>query len=268
MVVLDGYTRGSMFVREAGSGPVVVVLHGTPSPASDWFPLTDALARRFRVLTPDLPGYGASPAPRDATIEAVGDQIAAMLAERGATRVRAIVGYSTGAYRALDLVLRGRGEADVVVALAGVAAFDEPARAMRLALACRLDADPSYLASAEVAAMMAELMLSEPWRAAHADDARRVGEWAHTTTSAALAAELRVLARSRDLRPELRGLRARLYARVGTLDRGCPPSWSSDMAALVSRSTLELVFGCGHALAIEDGPGTFAAVVREIESTR
>lgn len=257
-----------MFVREVGHGPVVVVLHGTPSPASDWFPLADALAPRYRVLTPDLPGYGQSAAPRDATIEAVGDQLAAMLADHDATRVRAIVGYSTGAYRALDLVLRAGILADVVVAIAGVAAFDDDARAMRRELARRLEADPGYLGSAEVAAMMSELMLSPSWRNAHPADTRRVCAWVHTTTPAALAAELRALAASRDLRPELARLRARLYARVGTLDRGCPPSWSEQMTALAPASTLELVIGCGHALPIEDGPATVAAIVREIEEGR
>jgi len=257
-----------MFVREVGTGPVVVVLHGTPSPASDWFPLIDVLAPRYRVLTPDLPGYRQSAAPRDAAVEAVGDQLAAMLAEHDATRVRAIVGYSTGAYRALDLVLRAGIATEVIVAIAGVAAFDDNARAMRGELARRLEADPGYLGSDEVAAMMSELMLSAPWRTAHPEDTRRMRDWIHTTTPAALAAELRALAASRDLRPELAQLRARLYARVGTLDRGCPPSWSEQMTALAPASTLELVIGCGHALLVEDGPATVAAIVREIDEGR
>lgn len=254
-----------MFVREVGRGPVVVLLYGTPSPASDWFPLIDALAPRYRVLTPDLPGYGKSPPPRDATIEAVGDQLASMLAAHDAMRVHAIIGYSTGAYRALDLVLRTRIEANIVVSLAGVAAFDDAARAMRNELARRLDADPSYLGSDEVAALMSELMLSAAWRAAHPADDRRVREWVRSTSPAALAAELRGLARSRDLRPELARLRARLYARVGTLDRGCPVGWSESMTAVAPRATLELVIGCGHALMIEDGPATVAAIVRELD---
>ena len=261
---LDGYTAVSMFVRDVGRGPAVVLLHGTPSPASDWFPLIDALAPRYRVLAPDLPGYGKSAAPPSAMMEAVGDQLAAMLDAHDATRVHAVIGYSTGAYRALDLVLRAGIEANVVVSIAGVAAFDQGARALRNELAHRLDADPNYLGSDEVAALMSELMLSDAWRAAHPDDDRRVREWVRTTTPAALAAELRGLARSRDLRPELPRLRARLYARVGTLDRGCPVGWSEEMTALAPRATLELVIGCGHALLIEDGPATVAAITREL----
>src|SRR3954469_22709701 len=132
-----------MFVREVGSGPVVVLLHGTPSPAEDYLPLADALARRYRVLIPDLPGYGKSPDPIDASMERVGDAIAAMLRERDAARVHALVGYSTGAYRAFDLVTRAGIEAAVIVSLAGVGCFDRPAREARDMLSARLAADAS-----------------------------------------------------------------------------------------------------------------------------
>ncbi len=72
-----------MTVDERGTGPAVLLLHGTPSPARDWEPLAARLAPSVRVIIPDLPGYGASPAPDDAAMEAVGDAIAAMLAARG-----------------------------------------------------------------------------------------------------------------------------------------------------------------------------------------
>jgi len=50
-----------VFVRVVGTGPAVLLLHGTPSPGEDWLPLAEELAPRYRVLIPDLPGYGASP---------------------------------------------------------------------------------------------------------------------------------------------------------------------------------------------------------------
>ncbi|HSN24870.1 MAG TPA: alpha/beta hydrolase [Kofleriaceae bacterium] len=248
-----------------GSGAPVLVLHGTPSPATDWLPLADVLARRYRVLIPDLPGYGRSEAPRDASMEAVGDELAAMLRERGATRLRAVVGYSTGAYRALDLVLRTGITAELVVSLAGVACFDAVARDTRAALARQLAADPSFLASDAVRAIMRELMLSPGWLAAHPADAQRIERWVETTTAPVLARELEALARSRDLRPELPALRSRVYARVGALDRGCPPAWSDELTRLAPRGTLEIVLGCGHALMIEDGPGTVASVARAVD---
>ena len=62
-----------MGVREHGTGPAVVLLPGG-EPVADWFPLTDVLARTYRVLLGDL--------PRSTTTA----EVAAMLAERGATR--------------------------------------------------------------------------------------------------------------------------------------------------------------------------------------
>jgi pimeloyl-ACP methyl ester carboxylesterase len=172
-----------MVVREHGSGPVVVLLHGR-EPIEHWFALTDVLARSYRVLLPDL---------RTMKGRATGE-IAAMLVERGAACPRALVGASTGAYLALDLVTRAGIAPDVVIALAGVAA----------------------------------------------------------------------LRGAPDLRPRLPHVAARLYARVGALDRSCPPGCSDEITRLAPRATLEIVLGCGHDLLREDGPATVAAIAREI----
>ena len=43
---------------DTGSGPPVLLLHGQPGSKASWAPLIELLARRFRVLAPDRPGYG------------------------------------------------------------------------------------------------------------------------------------------------------------------------------------------------------------------
>lgn len=55
--------RRELFVTEAGAGAPVVLLHGGgpgATGASNYARNLDALAERFRVIVPDLPGYGAS----------------------------------------------------------------------------------------------------------------------------------------------------------------------------------------------------------------
>lgn len=48
--------------REAGAGPVLVLVHGLGVSSDYWFRNGPALAARgFRVLAPDLPGFGRSP---------------------------------------------------------------------------------------------------------------------------------------------------------------------------------------------------------------
>ena len=48
---------------DAGTGAPVLALHGAGSSGAMWRSLVDYLAGRFRILTPDLPGYGDSGMP-------------------------------------------------------------------------------------------------------------------------------------------------------------------------------------------------------------
>ncbi|MBA3398170.1 MAG: alpha/beta fold hydrolase [Deltaproteobacteria bacterium] len=83
-----------MYVRDVGMGmgPVVLLLHGTPSPAEDWLPLVEVLARRYRVLVPDLPGYGQSSPLADPRVEleVVADRGHALLIEDASATIAAV----------------------------------------------------------------------------------------------------------------------------------------------------------------------------------
>jgi len=46
--------------REAGAGRPVVLVHGWPTNSSLWRYQQETLADRYRVITPDLPGFGDS----------------------------------------------------------------------------------------------------------------------------------------------------------------------------------------------------------------
>jgi pimeloyl-ACP methyl ester carboxylesterase len=54
-----------LFYREAGAkdDPVVLLLHGFPSSSHQYRGLIDRLSDKFRVIAPDLPGFGFSDAP-------------------------------------------------------------------------------------------------------------------------------------------------------------------------------------------------------------
>ena len=51
--------------RTAGSGPVVVLVHGMAGSSVTWEPVVAGLAEHFTVVAPDLPGHGASAKPDD-----------------------------------------------------------------------------------------------------------------------------------------------------------------------------------------------------------
>lgn len=71
---------------ETGSGPPLVLMHGSPGMGRSWARVVPHLSARYRVLTPDLPGYGGStavshdPAVRTA---AMGAAIGALVASLG-----------------------------------------------------------------------------------------------------------------------------------------------------------------------------------------
>ena len=48
---------------EAGSGPPVVLLHGFPETNYAWRYQIPVLARQYRVIAPDLRGYGETDKP-------------------------------------------------------------------------------------------------------------------------------------------------------------------------------------------------------------
>lgn len=73
------------FTRSEGSGPTVVFLHGFPTSSHDWAGVIAHLRDRYRCVTFDYLGYGASDKPRDADYSALlqTDRALAVLAALG-----------------------------------------------------------------------------------------------------------------------------------------------------------------------------------------
>jgi 2-hydroxy-6-oxonona-2,4-dienedioate hydrolase/4,5:9,10-diseco-3-hydroxy-5,9,17-trioxoandrosta-1(10),2-diene-4-oate hydrolase len=116
-VVRAGHRK--LFVTQAGAGDPVVLLHGGGPGAtgvSNYSRNIDVLARRFRVIVPDLPGYGQSSKEIDHT-DPFGDlayAIRAMLDELGIEKAH-LVGNSYGGAAALRLTLDRPDKVDRLV---------------------------------------------------------------------------------------------------------------------------------------------------------
>ncbi len=72
MSTIEGFIRRriatngiTLSVQEAGDGPALVLVHGYPQNGMCWAKVAPAFARQFRVIIPDLRGYGHSDAPPD-----------------------------------------------------------------------------------------------------------------------------------------------------------------------------------------------------------
>jgi pimeloyl-ACP methyl ester carboxylesterase len=88
---------------QAGSGPVVLLIHGITSDSSNWRLVIPALARRFTVIAPDLIGHGRSDKPKgDYSLGSHASCLRDLLVALGHTRAT-IVGHSLGGGIAMQL---------------------------------------------------------------------------------------------------------------------------------------------------------------------
>src|ERR1700742_4692732 len=67
-----------VFYREAGpiDGPVILLLHGFPTAGHMFRDLIPLLSDRYRVIAPDLPGFGQTKAPPRGQFEYSFDNLA------------------------------------------------------------------------------------------------------------------------------------------------------------------------------------------------
>ncbi len=108
-----------LFVAEAGSGTPVVMLHGGgpgASGVSNYSRNIDALAQHFRVIVPDMPGYGRSAKGVDQSdpFGYLADMIRGLLDELSIGTV-SLVGNSYGGAAALRLALDAPQRVDKLV---------------------------------------------------------------------------------------------------------------------------------------------------------
>lgn len=111
-----------IYYTESGSGPAVLMLHGGGPGASGqaaYAHNVDALARRFRVIVPDMPGYGRSSKYLDRS-DPFGDLAAAMTGLLDALGLRSghVVGNSYGGAAALRMAMDSPDTVDRLALLA------------------------------------------------------------------------------------------------------------------------------------------------------
>ncbi len=122
---------------DSGEGPPLLLLHAGIADRTMWDDVTPMLAERFRVIAPDLRGYGKTPLPDGPFVYAA--DVAGLLEGLGIERAH-VVGVSLGGHVALDLALAHPGLVDRLVLVGAgidgweheaslVAAWDEEAAA-------------------------------------------------------------------------------------------------------------------------------------------
>ena len=248
--------------QRAGSGPVLVMLHGAPTDSRTWRWMLPDLARDHTVIAWDAPGFGESSDIDDGwRAPQFADALAAFVAALGLERPH-IVGHSFGTTVALSLFRHHPEVPASLVLIGGYAGWagslppKEVARRLKmfLGMAALGDAfDPkSYPGlfserippdrEAVLAAMMRENIRPPTVRAA-----------GH------IGAET-------DLRPVLPTVDVPTLVLHGAADARSPLANAEALHAAISTSQLVVLPGLGHACVVED-PETCAAEIRRFVTT-
>ena len=251
-------------VQRMGSGPALLLVHGTGASTHSWRGLMPLLAARWSVIAVDLPGHGFSQiAPVEGmSLPGMARMLAVLLKTIGAEPAAA-VGHSAGAAILARMALDGRIAPAALVSLNGAfVPFDGVLRFL-----------------SPIARLMAATPFAARVFAARATDPKaleRLLEGTGSTLDAEGAALYARLVRSPahvhgaltmmarwDLEPLMRelprlGVPALLVAADG--DRTVPPSQATEVAARIPGARVERLAGLGH-LAHEEDPARVGELV-------
>lgn len=243
-------------IDELGRGDDhVVFLHGTPQDPSDFGRLAAWASERARTLLVHAPGCGRSDALADLAHDVRGADDAIAEALRSAyVRRPVLIGFSGGAYRALDIVLRCGMQPRAVLLLGGYADLSaEHREALR-------GAASNIAGGAPLEPLIEASYFSPSFSTAHPARVREVvSRTVASVHREVLAAEVSAMASAPSLLDDLARWAAPLVLRVGALDRTIPAAYSAEIAARTG-AACDVVEGAGHALHHEDPEGCIAAL--------
>jgi 3-oxoadipate enol-lactonase len=134
---------------ERGRGPPLILVHGFPLDHTMWQGQLDALADRYRVIAPDLRGFGQSGVtPGLATMPRMADDLAQLLDRLVIAEPIVLCGLSMGGYVAWQFGLRYRERLAKLILCDTKAVGDTPETATnRIGLADRVQKEgPGFIA--------------------------------------------------------------------------------------------------------------------------
>ncbi len=252
-------------VQQLGSGPTLLLLHGTGASTHSWRRMAPLLAQHFTVVAPDLPGHGFTEAPGTAgfSLPAMSRALAALLG-RLDIAPSGVVGHSAGAAIACRMNLDGAITPERIFSLNGALLplgghaeswFAQMARAMTWTpLLPRLLAKRGRNAD-----VVARLLRGTGSRL---DDASVELYGRLMRNPPHVASALRMMA-SWELKPLLRDLPrlpSELTLIVGERDRYIAPSQAREIMTHIPRAKRVILSKLGH-LAHEENPEAAARLI-------
>jgi 3-oxoadipate enol-lactonase len=235
--------------REAGSGRPLVLIHGFPFDSGMWQAQLDGLRGRFRVIAPDLPGFGDSRPSRPFTVASAAADVRRLLADLGALPCL-LGGLSMGGYVCLELIAQFPADVTGLVLCDTRADADSPeARQNRNRLIA--------LAQSHGAGAIADAMEPKLLAPGTAPDVRRsVRQMMETVPPATLVHCLAALRDRADSTNRLRAFRVPTLVVLGEQDAITPRDAAEALVRGIPTAALRLIPGAGHMPPVEQ-PAAF-----------
>lgn len=238
-------------VQEMGSGPAVVLLHGTGAATHSWRHLMPLLAQHNRVIAMDLPGHGFTrgrPAG-GLTLPGMAAAVATLL-QKLEVRPERLIGHSAGAAIALRMVRDGFAVPDVVGLNAALSPFPGFFAPLFQGLARALVLNPLvprlFAASARTSGDTGRLLVRSTGSNIDAEGVRcyamLLGNALHCRGALEMMAGWDLAGLQRDL-PKVA---ARVRLIHGAKDAAVPVGSVEQAVKLMPQATLEVLAGLGH----------------------
>jgi 3-oxoadipate enol-lactonase len=234
------FANGTVNAAQYGSGPPLVLLHSLLSDRASFDRVVPQLSETFRVVVPELPGFGQSEAVSGG-LAAVADRMAGAVDDLADGEDVIVLGNGYGGFVTLQMAIRHPNIANRLILADCGAAFSEPGREAFRAMAAA-SAAKGLPAITDIA--MRRLFAPE-FQQANPDLMRDRREAFLKTDPGVFRAACEALA-ALDLRPQLGQVKVPVLVVVGEYDEATPPPMSKELAAGLPQARLAIVAGCAH----------------------
>jgi len=248
--------NGTVNAAQSGEGTPLFLFHSLLSDRASFDAIVPELEKSFRVIVPELPGFGRSRAV-EGGLAAVADRMAEAVRDAAGGVPAIVLGNGYGGFVVLQMAIRHPEIASKLVLADSGAAFSEPGREAFRNMA-KVSREKGLEAITDVAMRR---LFAPDFQAQHSELMRDRREAFLRTDPDVFRSACDALA-GLDLRAELAAVKVPVLVLVGEHDEATPPPMSRELAAGLPHAELKIIPGCAHVPQLQS-PRQFLAALKD-----